>query len=82
MTRTFQIVRAVRGPLVLITLGILFLIDQSGGVSFGRTWPILFIAYGALKLAERLVAPPLPVGPPPPPPPQYYPPTPQGGPSA
>ena len=74
MNRTFEIVRAVRGPVLLITLGALFAIDQNGAVSFGRTWPILFIVYGLLKLFERLVAPPLP-----PAPPRYYPPAPQGG---
>lgn len=60
MTSTFPVVRAVRGPLLLIALGVLFLVDQSGGLSFFRTWPILVILYGVLKLAERLVAPPPP----------------------
>ena len=66
----YALVRAVRGPIVLITLGILFAADQHGGVGFHRTWPVLFIVFGVLKLAERLLAPP----PPPPPPPAYYPP--------
>ena len=84
---TFALVRAARGPIVLMTLGILFAADQRGGIGFHRTWPILFIVFGVLKLVERLLAPP-----PPPPPPMYYPPagppppaqggwtqTPQGG---
>ena len=82
---TYFLVRAARGPIVLITLGILFAADQRGGVGFYRTWPVLFIVFGVLKLVERLLAPP-----PPPPPPMYYPPaappptggwpqTPQGG---
>ena len=81
----FALVRAMRGPIVLITLGILFAADQRGGIGFHRTWPVLFIVFGVLKLIERLLAPP------PPPPPMYYPPagpppppggwtqTPQGG---
>jgi hypothetical protein len=80
----YALVRAARGPIVLITLGILFAADQRGGVGFYRTWPVLFIVFGVLKLIERLLAPP------PAPPPMYYPPagppptggwtqTPQGG---
>ena len=65
----FALVRAVRGPVVLITLGILFAVDQHGGIGFHRTWPVLFIVFGVLKLVERLLAPP-----PPPPPPAYHPP--------
>jgi hypothetical protein len=64
----FALVRAVRGPVVLITLGILFAIDQTQGIAFRRTWPVLFIVFGVMKLIERLLAPPLP------PPPPYYPP--------
>ena len=67
--RAHELARAVRGPLILITVGILFAVDQAGGVPFYRTWPILFIVFGVLKLVERLLAPPLP-----PPPPAYYPP--------
>jgi hypothetical protein len=73
----WALARATRGPLILITLGILFAIDQAGGLPFYRTWPILFIVFGGLKLVERLVAPAAPPGP------QYFPPVPppgQGGP--
>jgi hypothetical protein len=70
----FALARATRGPLVLITLGVLFAIDQAGGVPFHRTWPVLFIVFGVLKLIERLLAPPLP------PAPQYYPSAPPPGP--
>ena len=50
-----EVVRAVRGPLLLITLGLLFVGDYFGSVPFYRTWPVLLIVYGALKLLERLV---------------------------
>jgi len=43
---------AVRGPLLLITLGVLLAIDHSGGQSFWRTWPVLLIVYGITKLVE------------------------------
>ena len=44
---------AVRGPVMLITLGVLLTVDGVGAVSFGRTWPILLIVFGVFKLAER-----------------------------
>lgn len=53
-----NLVQAVRGPLMMITLGILLAIDHFGQYSFGRTWPLLVIVFGVLKLAERAAAPP------------------------
>ncbi len=44
---------AIRGPVMLITLGGLLAIDHLGAVGFGRTWPVLLIVFGAFKLAER-----------------------------
>jgi len=35
-------------------------IDYFGIYSFWRTWPILIIVFGILKLAERAVTPPPP----------------------
>ena len=68
----FPFVRAVRGPVVLITLGVLFAIDQMQGIAFRRTWPVLLVVFGVMKLIERLLAPPAPV---------YYPPA-AGAPAA
>jgi hypothetical protein len=46
---------------MLITLGILLAIDHFGDFSFGRTWPLLVIVFGILKLLERMAVPaPLP----------------------
>ena len=45
---------AVRGPLMLITLGTLMAIDHAGGMRFSRTWPVLIIVFGILKLAEYM----------------------------
>ena len=47
---------AIRGPLMLITLGILFTVDHFGPVGFSRSWPILIIVFGVLKLMERAAA--------------------------
>lgn len=38
------------GPVVLITLGILFLLADVSGYPFWRTWPVLLIVIGAIKL--------------------------------
>lgn len=73
MSRRYLLTRAVRGPLLLILLGLLFLLDQHGELPIHQTWPVLLVAYGFLKLAERLLAPPVPV-PTYPPAPQYPPP--------
>jgi hypothetical protein len=55
-------VQAIRGPIMLITLGGLIAIDYAGIYAFWRTWPILIIVFGMLKLLERATAKP---GPPP-----------------
>jgi hypothetical protein len=44
---------AIRGPVMLITLGVLLSIDHFGNVSFGRTWPVMLIVFGLFKLLER-----------------------------
>jgi len=41
------------GPAVLITLGVLFLIDQYSMWGIGRTWPILLIVIGIVLLVRR-----------------------------
>ena len=41
------------GPVILITIGVLFLVGQySGRYSFWELWPILLIVIGAVKLIE------------------------------
>jgi len=51
-------VQAIRGPIMLIVLGALVAIDYAGIYGFWRTWPILIIVFGVLKLMERAVARP------------------------
>jgi hypothetical protein len=51
--RESSLVAAIRGPVVLITLGVLFLIDQAGVYAFRQTWPVLIIVFGVLSLLER-----------------------------
>jgi hypothetical protein len=63
--------RGLTGPVVLVTVGLLSLIDDVGGPRWHRTWPILLLAIGITKLLERQNTLP------PSPPPSY-----PGGPSA
>ncbi len=53
------------GPIVLVTAGILSLIDNIGGPGWGRTWPVLMLAIGVALLVGR-TAPQVPVPPVPP----------------
>lgn len=52
-----ELMRAIRGPILLIVLGLLFVVDYFGPFPFYQTWPVLLIVYGLLKLAERILAP-------------------------
>jgi hypothetical protein len=45
---------AIRGPVLLVTLGLLMAADQLDRMSFSRTWPVLLIMFGLFKLAEHL----------------------------
>jgi hypothetical protein len=49
---------AIRGPLLMITLGALVALDYFAGYRFSRTWPVLIIVYGVLKLLEKIAAQP------------------------
>jgi hypothetical protein len=53
MNRTYMLIRAIRGPVLLIALGILLMLQRFSDFSFYRSWPILVILFGVLKLAER-----------------------------
>jgi hypothetical protein len=54
------VIQAIRGPIMLIVLGSLVAIDYAGVYGFWRTWPILIIVFGVLKLLERASAKPMP----------------------
>jgi hypothetical protein len=42
--------RGYMGPVVLITLGVLFLLSEFTHYRFHNTWPILLIAIGVVKV--------------------------------
>lgn len=45
------LVRAIRGPVILITVGVLFAFDKFTEFRFSQTWPVLLIVVGLLSLA-------------------------------
>jgi cell wall-active antibiotic response 4TMS protein YvqF len=70
--------RTLRGPVTLITLGILFALNNFTPYGFGQTWPVLLIVFGLFSLLARGGEPPAQpqypprpwnYQPPPPPPP-------------
>ena len=55
--------RALRGPVTLIALGVLFALNNLTPYTFGRTWPVLLIVFGLFSLTGRAQqAPPGPGG--------------------
>jgi hypothetical protein len=44
--------RRVMGPALLLTVGILFLLENLNVVYFGRTWPVILLVIGAVKLMQ------------------------------
>lgn len=76
-----SLIRAIRGPITLITLGMLFALNNFTNYRFHQTWPVLLIVFGLLSLVRRGVEP---IPPPPPtvgtmPPPYVPPPAAPGG---
>lgn len=49
-------IRGLMGPAIIITVGVLFLLDQvrGGYFSFGNTFPVILIVIGAISLASNL----------------------------
>jgi hypothetical protein len=51
-------------PIILIALGVMFLLGQFvPGWGFGKTWPVLLVVIGVVKLFEATQAPRPPEGP-------------------
>lgn len=71
-------IRGLMGPAIVITVGVLFLLDQvrGGYFSFGNTFPVILIVIGAISLASSLAPADGHIsGPVPPAPPMGAPPT-------
>ena len=48
-----SLARAIRGPIMLITVGVLFALNNFTPYGFGQTWPVLLIVPGLLSLWRR-----------------------------
>ena len=67
-------IRALAGPAIVITIGVLFLLHQvhGGNLDFGNTWPVILVVVGFLYLASSMssreghIEPPVPPIPSPP----------------
>jgi Domain of unknown function (DUF5668) len=79
MNDSYSTIRAIRGPVTLITIGVLFALNNFTQYGFDRTWPVILIVFGLLSLLRRGMQPTGPAGAPnmPPPPPYSY--APPGG---
>jgi len=44
--------RRVMGPAMLVTIGVLFLLDSVSRVGFGKTWPAILLVIGVVKLIQ------------------------------
>src|SRR5271169_1446066 len=44
--------RKIMGPAILVTLGVLFLLDSAGRIGFDRTWPAILLVIGVVKLVQ------------------------------
>ncbi len=44
--------RKLMGPAMLVTLGVLFLLDSVSRVGFGKTWPAILLVIGVVKLMQ------------------------------
>lgn len=65
--RAAAFAQAVRGPIMLITVGVLFALHQKGVIEIQRSWPLILIVVGIMKLLERMYVTPAPPSQPPPP---------------
>jgi Domain of unknown function (DUF5668) len=73
--RERSVVRSIRGPITLITVGALFALNNFTPYRFDQTWPVILIVFGLLSLLGRSMdrTEPMPPTPPPFPPPNYPP---------
>jgi hypothetical protein len=46
------LIQAVRGPVIMITIGVLFALDEFTSLSFRQTWPAILIVVGLLNLTR------------------------------
>jgi hypothetical protein len=47
-------IRSLFGPIMIITVGVVFLVGEYSRYSFRDLWPVLLIVAGILKVAENM----------------------------
>jgi LiaI-LiaF-like transmembrane region len=52
MDDSAALIRAIRGPVIMITVGVLFSLDEFNVASFSKTWPAILIVVGILNLSR------------------------------
>jgi hypothetical protein len=48
----YALMRAIRGPVIMITVGVLFALDEFTSLSFHQSWPAILIVLGFLNLSS------------------------------
>ncbi len=48
---SYALVNAIRGPIIMITVGVLFALDSFTPLRFHQTWPAILVVVGLLGLA-------------------------------
>lgn len=46
------LLRAIKAPVMMITVGVLFALDNFTSLSFSRTWPVLLVVAGLLNMGR------------------------------
>ena len=46
------LLNAIQAPILMITIGALFALDQHSNLGFHQTWPIILIVLGILNLGR------------------------------
>jgi Domain of unknown function (DUF5668) len=52
MDDSAALIRAIRGPVIMITVGVLFSLDEFNIATFSKTWPAILIVVGILNLSR------------------------------
>jgi hypothetical protein len=61
-----SIAQSIRGPITIITVGVLFALNNFTHYGFEKTWPVILIVFGLMSLWKRAEG-----SDPAPPPPRY-----------
>jgi hypothetical protein len=49
----YIMIRRLRGPAILLLIGVMALLSQANILGWGQSWPLILILLGLLMLAER-----------------------------